>query len=118
MRDRNLLGVKSRQFLEAGSACFWICACIYNGVGIRQLYPFLGPAHRILEKQGPFDHRCTKRKNLTHLESILLFKDSSGPVRLVYGLPTTAKSIPAAVAASKPALLSSTTRQSDGATRI
>jgi hypothetical protein len=32
---------------------------------------------RILEKQGPFDHRCTKRKNLTHLQSILLFNDSS-----------------------------------------
>jgi hypothetical protein len=32
---------------------------------------------RILEKQGPFDHRGSKRKNLTHLQSILLFKDSS-----------------------------------------
>ena len=30
----------------------------------------------ILEKQGPFDHRCTERKNLTHLQSILLFTDS------------------------------------------
>src|SRR5215467_6221393 len=41
------------------------------------VFLFLDPAHRILEKQGPFDHRCTKRKNLTHLQSILLFKDSS-----------------------------------------
>src|SRR6516164_7938458 len=32
---------------------------------------------RILEKQRPFNHRCTKRKNLTHPQSILLFKDSS-----------------------------------------
>jgi len=36
-----------------------------------------GIVPRILEKQGPFDHRGSKRKNLTHLQSILLFKDSS-----------------------------------------
>src|SRR5215467_8719578 len=44
------------------------------------VFLFLDPAHRILERQGPFDHRCTKRKNLTHLQSILLFKDSSRSV--------------------------------------
>jgi len=41
----------------------------------------LGEAASLIEslkKRGPFDHRCTKGKNLTHLQSILLFKDSSG----------------------------------------
>src|SRR6516162_2527723 len=79
MRDRNLLKVKVRAIPRVKRAAlgFWICACIYNWCRNRVIYPFLGPAHRILEKQRPFDHRCTKRKNLTHLQSILLFKDSS-----------------------------------------
>ena len=33
LKDHVAAAVTARQFLEAGSAWFWICACIYNWCG-------------------------------------------------------------------------------------
>jgi len=78
MRDRNLLGVKVQAIPRGGQRLLLdLCVHLQLVWESGNFTPFLGPALRILEKQGPFDHRYTKRKNLTHLQSILLFKDSS-----------------------------------------
>src|SRR6516225_4306111 len=83
MRDRNLLRVKVQAIPRVKRAAlgFWICAGIYNWCGnpvifTRSSVPLLeslkSNAHLIIDAR--------KRKNLTHLQSILLFKDSSGTI--------------------------------------
>ena len=78
MRDRSLLKVKVQAIPRGGQRLLLdLCVHLQLVWESGNFTPFLGPALRILEKQGPFDHRYTKRKNLTHLQSILFFKDSS-----------------------------------------
>src|SRR5262249_8897410 len=66
MRDRNLLRVKVQAIPRAKRAAlgFWICACLLHWCGNPITLSVPRSAHRILEKQGPFDHRCTKTEKL------------------------------------------------------
>jgi len=49
-----------------------------RSVGILYLFGFRGPAYRILEKQNHQRPMREYEKNLTHLQPVLLFKDSRG----------------------------------------
>src|ERR1700756_5648701 len=89
-RDRNWLRVKrpGNSSRSGQRSVFELCVQVQLGWTAGNFIGFFGPAYRILEKQGPSDQRCAQWKNFTHLQRVLLFKDSSAQSALTERRPS------------------------------
>jgi hypothetical protein len=80
LRDRKLIKVKGSGQISARAqhTAFGFDSCVPIQLVLDSgSFRLCGPACRILEKQNHLMSNVWIRKNLTHLQSVLLFKDSS-----------------------------------------